>query len=52
MRHKTAVLRGTIEPDATGFMGTAGDSITVTASFVAVPASQIGATAAVLAGVR
>lgn len=46
------VLRGELEFVAAGFMGTAEDSITVTASFVAVPAGQIGTTAAARAGVR
>ena len=48
---RAAVLRGELEFDAAGFMGTAEGSIAVTASFVAVPASRI-AMAAALAGAR
>lgn len=46
------VLRGTLEFDAVGVMGTAEDSVAVAGSFVAVPATEIGAPASAVRAVQ
>ena len=46
------VLRGTLEFDAVGLLGVAEDSVAVSGSFVAVPATAIGAEVAAMRAVR